>query len=333
MIGREKNTSSANHAPQGVAPEVSLITTAAPSSASPPGLTIPPRPGAAQIASKRQTDKHRLIIVGFSSLQNELIAHLSQQAEIAYALRQLDRVEALSRQLEPLHAPIAAYFRGLAAQRSGRGDLDQAQELLELAADHAPRRFRARAMLILGSVAEYRGDYKAELEFYRQALEINRDDIFTAVETRRAMAIRASIEGDRAGAVRLLESVRPLAALNPYLNAQLLNHLAVEYHQEGRLDEARELAETVCASPLARVYHEFEETRREITEAQAEPARVAVVVVEPQAEQGSEASETQSKPNRVLPFSGKTSSFIIQHTLTRANPRASPRAPPCVSCV
>jgi tetratricopeptide (TPR) repeat protein len=271
-MNKKRHTSSANHAPPGAAPEVSLVMLAGAgggSSATPPGLTIPPRPGAASIASKKHANQKRLVIVGLSSIQNEIIAHLSRQAEIAYALRQLDRVEALSRQLEPLHAPVAAYFRGLAAQQSGRGDLDRAQELLELAAEHAPRPIQARALLILGSVAEYRGDYKAELEFYRQALELNRDDLYTAVETRRAIAIRASIEGDRAGAIQILESVRPLAALHPYLSAQLLNHLAVEYHQEGRLDEARQLSEIVCTSPLASIYEEFHETRKEIIEDQA----------------------------------------------------------------
>jgi tetratricopeptide (TPR) repeat protein len=242
------------------------VTLSTSSQYAPPGFTCPPKAGSARARSSTNTDKHRLIICGLSSIQSEVIAHLSRQADSAYYLRQIDKVDAIGRQLEEIHAPIASYYRGLAAQRYGAGNLDQARRLLEQAVNYAPRNYQARALFILGSIAEYRRDYKAESEFYRLALSLNQSDLFTAVETRRALAIRASSGGDHRSAIHILENLLHLASKHPYLHAQVLNSLAVEYHQAGRLQEALRLAQIVCASPLATIYHEFGETRKEIQE-------------------------------------------------------------------
>jgi tetratricopeptide (TPR) repeat protein len=265
----------------------------------PLGLTTPPIVGSASANSKTQIEKHRLIIVGLSSIQNELIAHLSRQAEIAYMLRQPEKVDAVCTQLEQVHAPVASYFRGLAGQRSGKGDLSHAQKLLERAASHAPRNYRARALLALGSIAEYRQDYKAEAELYRLALEVNHNDVFTVVEARRAIALRACSEGDHRAAVQILENLLPLASKHSYLNAQLLNHLAVEYHHAGRLQDAVRLAQIVCALPLATVYHEFEETRKEIQEDITEQEQRPLIIAAPQvqAEQKREKKQARSSDN------------------------------------
>src|ERR1044072_4069868 len=213
----------------------------------PLGLTIPPKAGSARANRRIDTATNRLIIV--VSIQNELIARLSRQAEIAYTLRQLDKVEAVGRQLEQIHMPVASYWQGLAAQQQGEGSLDHARKLLEHAVSYAPRNYQARALLALGSVAEYRGDYKAESEFYRAALALNHNDLFTTVEARPALAILARHEGNHQKAIQILEPVRALASHHPYLKAQLLNHLAVEYHDTGRLHEAFSFARIACASP------------------------------------------------------------------------------------
>jgi tetratricopeptide (TPR) repeat protein len=245
----------------------------------PDGWTCPPN-AKAQRANKRISTLKNRLIIGISSIQSEVIADLCRQAEQAYILRQFERVDAISTQLEQLNAPIASYFRGLAAQRSGKGDLGYAQRCLERAISSAPRPYRSRALLALGSVAKYRADYKAEAEFYRSALALNESDVFTSVETYRAIAIRASLEGDHAKAAGILERLIPFTSRRPYLQAQLLNSLAVEYHAIGRLEEAARLSRIVCASPLANVYAEFPETRREIQAdiAQAESRAIIVAV-------------------------------------------------------
>jgi len=240
---------------------------------------MPEKTGIASTINRTNTHKHRLIICGLSSIQSEVIARLSRQAELAYILRKPQKVDAVCTQLEQAHAPIASYFRGLAAQRDGNGDLRQAEKLLEYAADRAPRGYQARALVALGSIAEYRADYRAELEFYRAALKLNQTDVFTAVEARRAIAISARRAGDHARAIQILESILPLASREPYLQAQVLNHLAVEYHDAGRLQEAYKLAQAACSSSLVTIYQEFEETRKEIEKdlAEREPRRPAVI--------------------------------------------------------
>src|SRR5215216_2118943 len=187
------------------------VTQSTASQYAPDGLTMPEKTGIASTINRTNTHKHRLIICGLSSIQSEVIARLSRQAELAYRLRKPQKVDAVCTQLEQAHAPIASYFRGLAAQRDGNGDLRQAEKLLEYAADRAPRGYQARALVALGSIAEYRADYRAELEFYRAALKLNQTDVFTAVEARRAIAISARRAGDHARAIQILESILPLA--------------------------------------------------------------------------------------------------------------------------
>jgi tetratricopeptide (TPR) repeat protein len=276
----------------------------------PLGLTTPPMAGSARAQSKHSTQTNRLII-SISSLHSEVIARLSKRAETAYILRQLDEVESVCMQLEQVNAPVASYFRGLAAQRFGSGNLDHAQRLLEDAAIYAPRNYQARALLALGSIAEYQRDYKAETEFYGLALRVNQSDAFAAVETRRAIAIRLFAQGESERAIQLLESLLPLASTQPYLRGQLLNHLAVYYHQAGRLHDAVRLSELVCASPLAAIYHEWGETQSEIAEDLAEQEARAATVAVPKAEiipqafrrEGKKESKGNSYPLKSSPHS------------------------------
>ncbi|MGA9773240.1 MAG: hypothetical protein WBV94_29685 [Blastocatellia bacterium] len=254
-----------------------------PSQNAPLTLTCPPNAGSARANNSTNIHKNRLIIV--ASIQSEVIARLSRQAEIAYTLRQLDKVEAVGKQLEQIHRPIASYWQGLAAQQQGAGNLDQAQKLLEQAINHAPGNYQARALLALGSIAEYEGNYKAESEFYRHALRLNSADLFATVEGHRAIAILKAIDGNHKQAVEILESVLRLAhryrARSPYLYLQTINSLAIELSCVGRRQEAVQLARIACASPFAAIYHEFSETRAEIEQEIAETQAQMIVVVAP----------------------------------------------------
>ena len=228
-----------------------------------------------------------------------MIAHLSRQAEHAYILRQLNKVDEICTQLEQLHAPIASYFRGLATQRFGAGNLDLARNLLEHAASYAPRNYQARALLALGSIAEYQGNYKAESEFYRSALSVNQSDVFTVVESYRALAIQASVRGENERAINLLKKVVPITVRSSYLQAQVFNSLAVELRAVGRLQEAFRLSELACASPLAIVYHEWGETREEIKLDISERESAPRVFVVPQVQQDTEGKK-ESGSHRVI---------------------------------
>src|ERR1044072_9639876 len=76
-----------------------------PSQHPPPRRIWPPKAGRERANSKTNTHTNRLIIL--SSIQNELITRLERQAEIAYTLRRLEKVEAVSSKIEEIHAPIA----------------------------------------------------------------------------------------------------------------------------------------------------------------------------------------------------------------------------------
>ncbi|MGA9767824.1 MAG: hypothetical protein WBV94_02210 [Blastocatellia bacterium] len=136
-------------------------------------------------------------------------------------------------------------------------------------------------MLALGSIAEYKSDYKAEAEFYRAALALNHSDLFTAVEARRAQALAATREGNHQRTVQILEPMQTLAGHHPFLKAQLLNHLAVAYQNVGRLREAIGFMRRACASPFAAIYHEFSETRAEIEQEIAKTQSQSTIVVVP----------------------------------------------------
>jgi tetratricopeptide (TPR) repeat protein len=243
-----------------------------------PTLTCPPKAGSASASSRTQIEKHRLIIVGLSSIQSEVITHLCRQAEIAYTLRQPDKLEAVCRQLEQVHAPIASYYRGYLEQRH---DLSAAERHLEYALNYAPRYYQARAALVLGNVANHQQDYNSELKFYRYVLDAHAFDPFAVAEAHRALAIQASIEGEHDRSIDLLQKVIPIAISNPYLQAQVFNSLAVELRAVGRLHEAVRLASIACESPLASVYHEWRETREEISEDLREQEARPIIVAAP----------------------------------------------------
>jgi tetratricopeptide (TPR) repeat protein len=301
----------------------------------PLGFTTPAAAGKASASNRTQVDKNRLVIVA-TSIQSEVVASLSRQAESAYILRQPDKVDAICTQLEQAHAPIASYFRGLVSQRNGNGDLSEARKQLEQAINHAPRNYQARALLALGSIAEYQKDYRAELEFYQYALSLNESDVFTAVETRRAIAISEAKAGNHKRSIDLLESILPLAQHNPYLFGQLLNHLAVYYHQTGRLKDALRLAQMVCASPLVSVYHEWNETREEIQQEIAEQESRAVIVAAPNVRScaQSRAGKQARASIDLTSITGAYSQPIVLATMAKTSIQSrlrysfSPHAPP-----
>src|ERR1051325_2087101 len=98
-------------------PSAKQVTLSTGSQYAPLGLVCPPKIGSASASSRRQIEKHRLIIVGLSSIQSEVIAHLCRQADIAHQLRQLDKVDAIGRQLEQMDAAIGSDYTRPAAHR------------------------------------------------------------------------------------------------------------------------------------------------------------------------------------------------------------------------
>ena len=143
------------------------------------------------------------------------------------------------------------------------------------------------------------------------------------------LAIIRSVEGDHAGSLQAFRSLWPVvrvaARQHPQLFAAYHNALAVELSELGHRDEARAAISVALASPIAHAYPEFQATAAEI--AQAQPQRIAVVVIELPQEEGETitasalVTATSEPPRRFSPIS-----LSIARTLL--NPRAPTRAPP-----
>src|SRR5438128_6215426 len=160
---------------------------------SPPGLVCP-----ANALPERQriiTDIARHIFTFLSistSFENELMARrMIALANVAYAQKRNDELQLLGRLLglSRRYRFIGSYYRGLAALESGKGDLDQAQQLFEQASEFAPAQYRAKAILSLGAIEGYRGNISIELRHYKRALQIEQADCYTRIETSRAIAL------------------------------------------------------------------------------------------------------------------------------------------------
>jgi hypothetical protein len=127
-------------------------------------------------------------------------------------------------------------------------------------------------MLGLGTNALAVGDRNGAMSFYREAMRIialNRVcDPATLYFTSRMSAVVKALEGDHRGALADLEKIFPLVRMassqQPYAYYDYLNTLAVELCEAGRVEEARCASEIALASPFARAYPEWRETREEI---------------------------------------------------------------------
>jgi hypothetical protein len=231
-----------------------------------------------------------------SSIQNEIMARrIIALAEVAHVLRQTAELELLGQQLESIdrYNAIGIYYQGLARLRAGRGDLGAAEILFERASEHAQPEYRARAILSLAAVEGYRGNPEAERRHYARALSIEGADQWARIESARAVALLHSFEGDHSRALELLESIHPIARrsarTSPRLYLDLLNSLAVEYVECGRIEEAKETFKPVLRSTLINSIVEFRETAQSLAEAEQ---RAAAVIVTKSDKRSSAPSET-----------------------------------------
>jgi hypothetical protein len=265
---------------------------------------------------------------------------LIQLADLAYGARDYDVLKEISQALQAIpYAPAqraASYYQAVLLKRAGQ--IDAAAAILSTIS--APR-----ALLTLGTIEECKGNWTEAARLHVEAMRAGRGvDPFAVAGAVIQLATIRAIAGDHAGALHAFQSIGPLvraaAPSQPSLNPIWHNAVAVELAALGRADEARAAIAIALASPIADAYPEFEQTAAELR--RAEPARVAVVVVEPQREEKRQKARGERQlvtyhssliRHQWSVVSGRHSSFIIHHSLTRANPRASPRAPPFISCI
>jgi hypothetical protein len=238
----------------------------------------------------------------FLKLANALI----HSAQHAYMLRDVDALEEVSTVLMNLPIDgarhIGLYYFALAINR--KGQIDEAEALLETVADNAPITYRARAIQTLGTNNHAKCQLDETLRFQLEALRVASDKNAHGLQT----ILLANLEishvksdtGDHKGALRVLESISPLVQIvrlqNPLYFYFYHNELAVEFGELGLIAEAKAASNIALASPYAPAYPEWAETRREL-EAKRTTATPSVVAINraPEAEQSAQL-EPQRKP-------------------------------------
>jgi tetratricopeptide (TPR) repeat protein len=215
----------------------------------------------------------RLLIKGFYT-KEAIIAFgqkLTAVAQHAYALRQMDNVERVSRIIMNLpvaeYQKIGSYYYALAMKR--RGQTAQAETLLERVADDAPVRYRGQALLSLGTFALTAGRPESALRFYTEALRVaSKKDLLSMAQNLKMIAVIKGMNGDHRAAVADLESllpaVRAVSVYRPDFLCDYSNSLAVELGEVERVEEARNFSRIALASPYACAYPEWKETWNEI---------------------------------------------------------------------
>jgi hypothetical protein len=210
-------------------------------------------------------------------------------AEQSHAFRQMDVLEQVSQVLVSLPLPrqyetVGRYHQALCIHNFGRGDVKHAARLLEPIVNEAPSRYRARAMLSMGSMSVRMGDSESALSLYRAASSFASGsdvyDAFAIIHTQKMVAVINSKDGNHRNALTLLENLFPLAhamrSSQSSVYYDYLNSFAVELCEVGRLEEAKNVSRIVFASPFANAYPEWRETHDEIELRGLRPSRSVV---------------------------------------------------------
>jgi hypothetical protein len=245
----------------------------------------------------------------------ELAARLVSAADEAYSIRRLDLVNSAGELL--LHLPLSRrlesighYYIALALNRGGLGDTVGASRLFERVAENASLRYRAKALLAMGTNFVMAGDERTAVSLYHEAMRIAiRDDAFDPVSFCGAAQMTAVIKGmngDHRGAIVDLERSFPLArvagSLRPHTYYAYLNALSVELAEAGSLEQARRASEIALTSPFSPAYPEWQETFDEITLKQRSASRSMVAVsgfIREPAEDPHRGRETQTSPQQL----------------------------------
>lgn len=221
-------------------------------------------------------------IEGFQLLGRQL----TQIARHAFLARQIDAVEQASQLMLALPISnqlegIAKYYQSLCTKQ--RGDFDGARRLLESVVEETTPQYRARAFQIIGATYHESGKPDAALPFYLVAGKAGANcDLPTLAESQRMTAVVRGIHGDHKRALEDLDSLFPLIRVisksYPVLYYDFLNSLAVELGEVGRFAEAEAACAIAIASPFARAYPEWSETRDEIAAKRKVASRSVVAI-------------------------------------------------------
>ena len=201
-------------------------------------------------------------VANFQALGDSLV----KNAEQAYAFRLLPKVEELGVVLSGLPAReyqlVGQYYLGWCAYRRG----EDARNIFEPVAEYSDT-YRSRALSSLAALEARKGNYDVELNYITESLKYVKAPS-ELIEVSRGVAVVKAKEGYHQQSLRDLEELVPLLShAEPNVYFAVLNSLAVEMGEAGRLQEARNISKAVLASPYAFAYSEWQETSAELNEA------------------------------------------------------------------
>jgi hypothetical protein len=196
-------------------------------------------------------------------------------AEQAVAARQSELLNKASEILCKLELPrryeqVSIYFEGVSTQNFGKGNDDDALNLLKTIRDDCQPVIKARSYITAGSIF-LRNDnpseaYKLYMEASRAGASVG--DHYATFLSATNMATVLSMEGDHAGSLALLKAERLRAEwikhIFPGLYLSYINSLSYELCLKGELAEARRLIEIPLASSIATEFPEFVDTKNDI---------------------------------------------------------------------
>ena len=214
---------------------------------------------------------------------NQKIQHLTYEARQAYYAREYHKVAECSEELinlSPRSEFAGLYFQALAISQQGNNKNKEAQRIYERLAKDAPTSVQSAAILALGLNAlqsNQLDEAKRLLTESYQISVVNHCAPITAIQTQDALSSIYSLQGDHYKSALILKNVLPDLfilgrAFPAYLGVEL-NNYAYELSQLGEFQAASQIITRVLSSPYARIYPEWQETAREIHEAQAKSRR------------------------------------------------------------
>lgn len=217
----------------------------------------------------------------------DLANRLASAADHSYILRRMDDVAVVGDLLSSFPLPrewqsAGRYYQALGLNRSD--DAVRAGRMFEEVAATATPKYKARALLSLGTRYLRVGDPQTALSLYNEIRCIaTRDfDPVTSYFAEQMTAVIKSLDGDHRGALADLEKMVPLvrmaSSLQPYAYYDYLNSLAVELAETGRPDQARRAVDTALRSPYACAYPNWRETFEQVASKQQRPSRSVVAV-------------------------------------------------------
>ena len=252
----------------------------------PPPVTRPAEAGSESATSKTITANNLLINSSFQSYSAAIddpqaLYQLLRLAEIAYSRRDLVALACISEQLLSLpdeHAKSAGlYYSAIVAKRSGQER--RAISLLESVGSDSF--IRARAIQTLGAIEFDAGRHEAALPYFIEAASAAKGiDIATSLNALYQVSAIKSIGGDHGQALddllALWPVVRSVIKSHPHLYSNWHNDCAFELLQLGRVEDARASLSVALASPVAKSYPEYKDTRAEIERYERKKIIVAV---------------------------------------------------------